>query len=260
MLRITKLLFALIVVTLSASAQEGEYISDDVIMPESYKNYLFQSISLDSVASIAASEYTTPLTYDLGEGEIVGAYKYVQKEQEYIAIKRGRGWLSALMDVYPHLLFGSGNDYELVDLNGKGSRELLIHHCENHSRGGRMGSHENSYCNYKLIDVDNGLVYDLGESFHDYSISYVGYVADDYEDSLQEEREMAEMDDEENWETTREEYSYSISVIPGIVMYEHITCTDDYDCPDSMSVIFLLQEDASLIRDNAISNQNKITR
>lgn len=257
MLRITKLFFALILYTLPAFAQEGECVSRDVIVPESYKDYLFQSISLDSVAAIAASEQTTPLTYDLGEGEIVDAYKYIQNEQEYIAIKRGRGWLSALMDIYSYRLFGSGNEYELVDFDGTGSRELLIHHCENNSRGGMYGSHDVSYCSYTLIDVNKGLVYHLGEDYTEEYSNYTGYRADDYEDSLQEEREMTELDDEENWEFTHNECNFNIIVKPGKVIYESISCSEIHDCPDSDTVTYLLQKDNKLLREHTPEQLHK---
>lgn len=245
-----------VLATVQINAQEGECINKNVITPETSEEYHFQSISLDSVATIATLEHTMYLADDSIEEETIIFYKYTQKEQECIAIKKGNGWLSTVMDIYPYALFGSGNDYSLVDLDGTGSKELLVHHCDKHSRGGMHGSHENSYCNYKLFNIDKGLVYYLGEDYYDYSSSYTGYRADDYEDSLQEEREMSEMDDEENWDYEENECSFYPDIKPGKLTYTDIICTNcDNDSLKEVSAIEYILKGDKLIRNKVITQK-----
>ena len=228
------------------SAQEGEdFTFPDEITPLEYKER-FSSISDDSMRKII--HIVTDLSDNKGQ-----LYKYVRNDSVFIIVKTAEGWKSLFNGLDKMFLYGSGLDYELVEIVSNGTKGLLVLNYENFSKGARYYSIEYRSCSYRLINIDDGTVYYLGMTYTDEGNEYKGYR---YEDGEDEEKEMKEMEQEENWDRRYAALEYTIHFLPNKVRFESIDCNGcEVDSIDTVATIEYVWEDGRLIKDKIIAAQ-----
>ena len=237
------LLFAL-----PAYAQEEDEYFD---FPEEIKPYesqlVFETINADSAEKILRLDATKQIEED--DPEVV-MYEYNDGEKVYLAIKEKGNWKSGFVSVMYSTLFGSGPEYSLVSLDNKGGKGVLVANYSNSSRGARYYNYDYRSCSNKLININTGNVYYLGQTYTDEASEYSGLVAVDTAD---EEKEMEEMDKKENWHSRYEAFEYTIQVTPGKVRFDDIECAGcEVEGLTSVFAIEYIWRDGKLIKDKVI--------
>lgn len=230
-------------------AQEGEdFTFPDEIVALEYKES-FSKISDDSMRKII--HIATDLSDNKGQ-----LYKYVRNDSVFIIVNTSEGWKSLFNGFDEMLLYGSGLDYELVEINSKGTKGLLILNYENFSKGARYYSIEYRSCSYRLINVDDGTVYYLGMTYTDEGNEYKGYRYEDGEDEEKEMKEMEKMEKMENWDRRYTALEYTIHFLPNKVRFENISCTGcEVAGLGTVGTIEYLWKDEKLIKDKVIQEQ-----
>lgn len=239
------LILPFLFVAASTYAQEDEdFTFPDEIAPLEYTEK-FYSLREDSMQKIKS--YAVTLSEDDDR-----LYQYVRSDSVFVIIKTAMGWRSLYTGQEQSYLFGSGAEYDVVNIDNNGKAGLLVSNQSNASRGGRYDGYDYYSTSYKLVVIDNGKVFWLGTSYRDEAHWYEGYKADDATDAA-EEKEMEEMDKEENWKRKYVVFEYGLNVTPGKLRFEISECAG---CGvagiDTVSAIDYIWDGNKLIKDKVI--------
>ena len=239
-----RIIFLIIACHSFVLADEGDVFD----FPDEIKAYgkelEFEAISADSANRIIALEETRKVKEDDAN---VMVYQYQVGEKIYLAIKYNGNWKSGFVCMVYSTLFGSGPEYNLLSLDDKGRKGVLVSNYTNSSKGARYYNYDYRSCRYELIDIATGKVYDLGETYTDEGSGYEGFRA---QDTAGEEKEMKEMDKEENWKRRYEAFEYELEFTSGKVLFKNIVCDGcEVEGLDAISTIEYIWKDDKLIKD-----------
>ncbi len=242
-IKVVSILFILFANSLCVFAQEGEDFDFPVEIKSNDGPFSYTSISADSVNKIRGLQSTEKIDYLEPE---VDMFKYILDDKIYLAIKRDHDWISGLLSYRSALSF----DYELVMLNTNNDKGIIVTSSSILGKGGRYGGYDYSSTTYSLINITTGKRYFLGELYENENHWYEGYTASD---TGSEEREMIEMDKEENWKTNSEVLQFQIKVTPGKVRFENIICDNcNAENLDAVSAVEYVWKEDRLIKDKVI--------